>query len=370
MSSHKPPLYQIHHAAGADFTDFGGWKMPVSFDSIRTEHAAVRESVGVFDVSHMSEVSVRGPDATELMNVLTTNDVRALEPGDAQYSCVLDDRGVILDDIVVYRDPDQDGYLFVPNAGHGGQLTDRWITRAAERGLTVSVEDVSTEFGLLAVQGPDAVETVESVSSDSIANLSRFTTTRTEIAGSNCLVARTGYTGEDGFEIFVPSNDSASVWNAFDGVQPCGLGARDTLRLEAGLLLSGQDFDPNAEPRTPLEAGLGFVVDFSKPDFIGREPLCDLETEGPDETLVGLRIEGRAIARHGYSLHADGDRVGRVTSGTMSPTLEVPIALGYVDAAYADEGTELAVNVRDRDVDATVVGSRFLTSIGTETTEK
>ncbi|WP_049893208.1 glycine cleavage system aminomethyltransferase GcvT [Natronococcus jeotgali] len=367
MTSHKPPLYRTHRSAGADFTDFGGWEMPASFDSIRTEHGAVRDAVGRFDISHMSEVVVRGPDAAALTNRLTTNDVRELEPGDAQYSCILNDEGVILDDIVVYRYPERDGYLFVPNAGHGEQMATRWEERASTLEFDATVEDRTEETGMLAVQGPDAVEAVESVTADSVADLSQFTARRTEIDGVSCLVARTGYTGEDGYEIVFPAADSETVWAAFDGIQPCGLGARDTLRLEAGLLLSGQDFDPDSEPRTPLEAGLGFVVDFEKPSFVGKAALRELEETGVDEQIVGLRIEDRAIARHGYAITDGDDEVGHVTSGTMSPTFDVPLALGYVDTEYAADGTELGVEVRNQTVDATVVDQRFLNTLEADT---
>ena len=362
MPPRKPALYQLHSAAGADFTDFGGWEMPVEFDGIREEHTAVRERAGVFDVSHMSEVSVSGPDATALMNRLTTNDVGELDAGDAQYACVLDERGVILDDTVVYCYPDRDGYLFVPNAGHGEQMTDRWRTYAADLGLTVDVENRTDEFGLLALQGPSAVETVDAVATDDLAGVGRFESVRTDVAGVSCLVARTGYTGEDGFEIFFDAADAERLWSAFEGVQPCGLGARDTLRLEAGLLLSGQDFHPEEEPRTPLEAGLEFVVDFST-RFVGRSPLCEQREAGVDERVVGLRVEGRGIARHGYTVCHDGEAVGHVTSGTMSPTFNMPLAIGYVKTPFTDPGTNVDVQVRDRAVDATVVDKRFLESL-------
>ncbi|ADB62965.1 glycine cleavage system T protein (plasmid) [Haloterrigena turkmenica DSM 5511] len=363
MPLNKPPLHEVHRGAGADFTDFGGWEMPVKFDSIRSEHAAVRESVGIFDVSHMSEVVVTGPDATAIMDRLTTNDVQTLDSGDAQYSCILDEEGVILDDTVVYRYPDGDGYLFVPNAGHGEQMAERWSQYASEFGLSVTVENQTDSTGLVAVQGPDSVETVEAVTSDPVGELSQFSWRQTEIAAVECHVARTGYTGEDGYEIFFPASDSEAVWEAFEDIQPCGLGARDTLRLEAGLLLSGQDFDPEDEPRTPLEAGLGFVVDLSKDEFVGRETLQDLEEAGVEERMVGIRIDERAIARHGYSILADGTEIGHVTSGTMGPTLNVPIALGYVETPFAETGTEIEVEVRGEPVEATVVDQRFLDSL-------
>lgn len=340
--------------------------MPVTFDSIRTEHTAVREQVGRFDISHMSEVVVRGPDATALLNQLTTNDVDELAPGDAQYSCILDEDGVILDDVVIYRYPDQEGYLFVPNAGHGEQMTTRCEDWASTLDLEVTVEDQTEETGMIAVQGPDAVEAVESTVADSVEDLSPFTARRTEIADVSCLVARTGYTGEDGYEILFPATSSETVWTAFDGIQPCGLGARDTLRLEAGLLLSGQDFDPDQEPRTPLEARLGFVVDFEKSSFVGKGALQELDANGVDERIVGLRIEDRAIARQGYSILNDGDEIGHVTSGTMSPTFDTPLALGYVDSKFTEEGTQLGIEIRNRTVDATIVNQRFLETLETD----
>ncbi|WP_280536497.1 glycine cleavage system aminomethyltransferase GcvT [Halopenitus sp. POP-27] len=363
MSLRTPPLYQVHRDSGAEFTDFGGWEMPVSYAGISTEHSAVRESVGIFDVSHMSELEVRGPDATALMNHLTTNDVRDLDPGDAQYSCILNEDGHIIDDTVVYRDPDEDAYLFVPNAGHGAQMTDRWRTHAASIDADVTVTDVTDDLGLFAIQGPDAIETVDANAAGSIADVGRFSAVRTTIDGVECLVARTGYTGEDGVEVFVDVDRSRELWGAFEDVQPCGLGARDTLRLEAGLLLSGQDFDPETEPRTPFEAKLGFVVDDSKDDFVGKEALSIQAETGPEELLVGIHLNGRGVPRSGYEIHHDDERIGHVTSGTMSPTLSEPIGLGYVDADYASTGTSIAVDVRGRQVPATIVGQRFLDSL-------
>ncbi|RQG94882.1 glycine cleavage system aminomethyltransferase GcvT [Natrarchaeobius chitinivorans] len=369
MPLNKTPLHQLHCDADADLTDFNGWEMPVQFDSIRTEHVAVRESVGRFDVSHMGEVRVDGPDATELMNVLTTNDVEKLDAGDAQYSCILDDDGILLDDTVVYRYPDRDGYLFVPNAGNDERMANRWSEAASRRDLDADVENVTEETGLIAVQGPDAVETVDDVAAESVGDLGRFSTIRTEIDGVDSLVARTGYTGEDGFEIFFPASESEDIWQTFSDVQACGLGARDTLRLEAGLLLSGQDFDPESEPRTPLEAGLGFVVDLSKAEFVGKEALVEQEDDGLDEEMVGIRLEERAIARAGYPICKDGEEVGHVTSGTMSPTFDVPIAFGYVETEIAEIGTEISVEIRGREKSATIADQRFLNTLETTSEE-
>lgn len=358
MSTEKPPLYEEHLQSEADFTDFGGWDMPVSFDSIRTEHTAVRDSVGIFDVSHMGEITVSGPDATELMDRLTSNDVSKLDPRDAQYACILTKDGTIIDDTVVYFQPNGEEYLFVPNAGNDKAMVDRWTDHAAAHDLNVTITNRTEELGMFAVQGPNAIECVQGVATDSLENVSRFTACETTIGGADCLAARTGYTGEDGFELIFDADDSETVWRAFDDVQPCGLGARDTLRLEAGLLLSGQDFHPEEEPRTPNEAGLSFAVDDSKSFFVGQEALQDADY--PNELLVGLELDERAVPRHGYPILHDGEQVGHVTSGTMSPTLGVPIAIGFIDAACADEGTSVAVEIRDQPTPANIVSHRFL----------
>ncbi|TKX71518.1 glycine cleavage system aminomethyltransferase GcvT [Halorubrum sp. SP9] len=392
MTDRLPPLHESHDARGAKFTDFGGWQMPVEFDSIREEHAAVRGSVGVFDVSHMGEIEVSGPDATELMNRLTTNDVRALDPGDSQYAAVTDQDGVMLDDTVVYRLPDgtaagegassladleatHDGdldapsgdpaYLFVPNAGHDAQMFDRWTAHRDEWDLDATVANATDDWAMLAVQGPDAADALdEATPRDGVVDLSKFEATAAAVAGTESWVARTGYTGEDGFEVMCPAGAVDPVWAAFvdgpDPAQPCGLGARDTLRTEMGFLLSGQDFDPDDEPRTPYEARIGFVVELDA-EFVGRDALAARKEEGVDETFVGVRLLERGVPRSGYAV-TDGDltRVGKLTSGTMSPTLDEPIGLGYLHESYADAGTEVSVVVRGDEKRAEVVIPPFL----------
>jgi len=368
MALETPPLRDRHAEAGAKFTEFGGWDMPVEFEGIRVEHEAVREHAGIFDVSHMSEIEVSGPDADGLMQRLTTNDVTALDAGDAQYATITDEAGDIIDDTVVYRLPERDegdanagdgsdgddasdapSYLFVPNAGHADQMHDRWTRYRDEFELDATVYDATYDYGMFAVQGPDAVSHVADAASDPIAELSRFAATWTEVAGVECLVARTGYTGEDGVELVVPWNESATVWSAFAedrDVTRCGLGARDTLRLEAGLLLSGQDFDVDDNPRNPYEAGIGFTVSLDT-EFVGRDALERAKEEGVDEELVGVRLVDRGVPRHGYDVtNTDDLVVGEVTSGTMSPTLGEPIGLAYVDTDYTDPGTTLRVVVR------------------------
>ena len=391
MTDRHPPLHGAHEARGAKFTDFGGWQMPVEFDSIRTEHAAVRESVGVFDVSHMGEIEVAGPEATALTDRLTTNDVSALDPGDSQYAAITDEEGVMLDDTVVYRLPDgtpagegaasladverdHDGdldapggdpaYLFVPNAGHDGQMEDRWTAHRDEWDLDAAVANATDDWAMLAVQGPDAADALdEATPRDRVGDLSKFEATTAAVAGVESWVARTGYTGEDGFEVMCPADAVESVWAAFVDdreAQPCGLGARDTLRTEMGYLLSGQDFDPESDPRTPYEARIGFVVKLDT-EFVGRDALEAQKEAGVDEKFVGVRLSERGVPRGGYAV-TDGDltRVGKLTSGTMSPTLDEPIGLGYLHESYADAGTEVSVVVRGDEKRAEVVIPPFL----------
>ena len=388
MTDRLPPLYDVHEDRGARFTDFGGWQMPVQYDSIREEHAAVRETVGIFDVSHMSEIEVSGPDATALMNRLTTNDVAALEPGDAQYAGITTDDGILLDDTVVYRLPDgteagsanvvlstlDDGlcepsgdpaYFFVPNAGHDDEMLARWVDHRGADDFDATVANTTDAWAMVAVQGPAAADAMEQAITNegaavSVDSLSPFQATVAPVADVPSWVARTGYTGEDGFEIVCPAAEVKAVWNAFDA-QPCGLGARDTLRMEMGFLLSGQDFDPDDEPRTPYEAGIGFVVDLDTP-FVGRDALAAARADGdgPTETFTGIRLHDRGVPRAGYAVtDGDGTRVGTLTSGTMSPTLGEPIGLGYVEAPHAEPGTDVAVVVRGDQKAAVVTAPPF-----------
>jgi len=362
MTDRQPPLADAHAAAGATTTAFGGWAMPVEFDSIKTEHAAVRESVGIFDVSHMSEIEVTGPDSTALTNRLTTNDVAALSPGEAQYACITREDGVMLDDTVVYRradHADHPAYLIVPNAGHDSQFTDWWQTHREEWGLDATVENTTDQWAMFAVQGPDSPDHLAAAADAALTDLARFEHTTTEIAGVDCIVARTGYTGEDGFEILCPTDAAEMVWNTFD-CQPCGLGARDTLRIEMGFLLSGQDFDPDDQPRTPYEAGVGFTVDLAT-DFLGRDALADQHKTGIDQQFVGITMLDRGVPREGYALvDSDGEQIGELTSGTMSPTLNEGIGLGYLDSSHTTPGEGVEIVVRGNRKQAEVTDRPFV----------
>jgi len=384
MPLRTPPLRDRHAERGAKFTEFGGWDMPVEFDSIRTEHTAVREAAGLFDVSHMGEIIVSGPDATALTDRLVTNDVAALDAGEACYAAITDTDGVMHDDTVVYRLPADEvdratgeapAYLFVPNAGHDEWAHSRWCDHRDEWGLDATVENVTDDWGMFALQGPEALDHLAAQAATT-PDPDRFEMVGCRVAGVDCLVARTGYTGEDGVELLVPWADAGTVWTAFAGavtdddegtdgaaaagVQPCGLGARDTLRIEAGFLLSGQDFDPENEPRTPYEAGIGFAVDLDR-EFVGRDALAAVEAEGVDERFVGFRLVERGVPRHGYDItNTDGKVIGTVTSGTMSPTLDEPVGVGYVPVDCADPGTTVRVVVRGQQKKARVQPLPFL----------
>ncbi|ADB60937.1 glycine cleavage system T protein [Haloterrigena turkmenica DSM 5511] len=374
MPLQTPPLRGLHDERGAKFTEFGGWDMPVEFDSIQSEHAAVREAAGIFDVSHMGQIHATGPDATELMQRLTTNDVTRLAVGDSQYAAITDEDGTIIDDTVVYRLPnetddgaraDEDGeptYLFVPNAGTDESTHERWITHRNEWDLEATVDNRTDEYAMFAVQGPEAADLVDDATAESITALDRFEAQYATVDGVDCWVARTGYTGEDGFELIVPWSEAEHVWSLFD-CQPCGLGARDTLRIEAGLLLAGQDFDHDSDPRTPYEAGIGFTVALET-EFVGRDALAELEREGIEEKLVGFQLIDRGVPRHGYDItNTDSRVIGTVTSGTMSPSLEQPIGLGYVPVEYAEPGTTLQVVVRGQSKKARVETTPFIDTV-------
>jgi aminomethyltransferase len=352
------PLYAAHEARGARFTEFGGWEMPVEYDSIRTEHEAVREAAGKFDVSHMGQLVVTGSDAATLTDRLTTNDVGAMAVGDAEYSMITDDAGVILDDTLVYRRDDAE-YLVVPNAGHDEQMYDRWTSHRDAWDLEATVENATESLAMVALQGPDAAGIVAAVADDAVAELAHMEATWTSVAGVETYAARTGYTGEDGFEFVYPADAAEVVWSALD-CQPCGLGARDTLRTEMGFLLSGQDFDPADEPRNPYEADVAFAVALDTA-FVGRDALAAVAEAGVDERFVGLVLEERGVPRHGYAITApDGTAVGHVTSGTMSPTLGEPIGLGYVDVGFAEPGTDVRVVIRDDPKTAKIRATPFL----------
>jgi len=357
MGLRHTPLFDVHRAAGARLVEFAGWEMPVQYQGILAEHAMVRERAGIFDVSHMGQVEVRGAGALAALQWVTANDVSRLADGFAQYSLLLTPGGGIVDDVIVYRLA-AERYLVCVNASN----RDGDLSFMREHMRAADVVDRSDEFALLAVQGPIATEIVGGLADTPLAGVPSFALVEAEIAGHRCIVARTGYTGEDGWEIYCPADAGAAVWAAVvdagsgRGVGPAGLGARDTLRLEAALPLYGHELDCET---SPLEARLGWVVSMDKGDFIARAALLAQKERGVSRKLVGIEVAVGAPPRQGYRLLRDGIATGEVTSGTRSPTLGKGIALGYVEPKSARLGTELAVEVRGREVPARVVPLPF-----------
>jgi aminomethyltransferase len=357
---HQTPLRERHEALGAKLIEFGGWMMPVQYGGILEEHRAVRERAGLFDLSHMGELFVTGEDAGRaLAHALVTNPP-ALREGRAHYSMMCAPDGGVIDDLIVYR-LGPEGYLVVANASNAQVVSDALAERLA--GFRAVLDDRSLATALCAVQGPRSVEILGPLTGVDLAALKYYAIAEGSVAGIPGLVARTGYTGEDGFEVFVETARALELWDAlFDagqsaGLLPIGLGARDTLRLEAGMPLYGNELDRDTNP---FEAGLGRVVKLDKPDdFVGRAALEKVAAEGPAKQLVGLSMQGRGIARHGYAVHAGDRRTGVVTSGTQSPTLGRAIAMAYVAPGDAETGTILDVEIRDHRVAAEVVDLPF-----------
>ncbi len=353
----RTPLFDLHRELGAKLIDFGGWEMPVQYSGILEEHKAVRERVGLFDVSHMGEFDVTGPDALACLQRLTPNDVSKLADGRIQYSAFLTEKGTFVDDLLVYRKA-ADAYLIVVNASN----TPKDFAWATSHGRAdVHMADRSADYALIAVQGPKAAALLSRLSQPDPSDLPYYGFRDAEVCGLPTLVSRTGYTGEDGFEVYCRPEDAARIFRRLleegreFGILPCGLGARDTLRLEAKMALYGNDIDDTV---TPWEADLGWVVKLSKGDFIGRDALVAQKEAGVPRKLVGFEMVDRGIARHGYAAKTAAGP-GIVTSGTHSPTLGRPIGLGLLPAAASATGTEFHVDIRGRDAAARVVPTPF-----------
>jgi aminomethyltransferase len=357
---HLTPLVDAHRALGARLIEFGGWLMPVQYSSIIDEHRAVRERVGLFDLSHMGELYVEGPQAGEALAFALVSDPPSLGIGRAHYSMICAPDGGIIDDLIVYRLADA-RFLVVANAGNAAIVSDALAERL--KGFKAVLDDRSLATGLVAIQGPRAAETLAPLTDTDVSGLRYYAATEGTVAGVPALIARTGYTGEDGFELFLETAATPRLWAILldavreQGGLPIGLGARDTLRLEAGMPLYGNELDRSTNP---YEAGLGRVVKLDKPgDFVGRAALEKVAASGPARRLVGLRMEGRGIARHGYPVWSGERRTGVVTSGTQSPTLGVPIAMAHVTPEDAEPGTVVDVEIRDARTPARVVALPF-----------
>lgn len=355
---------QAFHDKNGHLTEFAGFNLPLWFKGIIPESLAVRNAMGIFDVSHMGRALVRGRDSQQFLDHITTNNVSSLKKGFGQYSLLCNPVGGIKDDVLIFNlQPDQ--YLIVYNAANRASDYE-WFTSTSE-GFDAKVDDLSNNVAMFAVQGPKAVSLIAKLADAQLGDLPRFACEWTEIAGSKVLVSRTGYTGEDGFEVFVwdaPIGNALNAQKVWDrileagrplGVEPCGLGARDLLRLEAGLCLYGTDMDENTNP---FEAKLGFVVKLNK-DFIGRSSLQEVKEKGPRKLRVGVATENRVIPRHGFSILRNEEEIGQVTSGTLSPILDKGIALGYVTPQNAHQGDTVKVRIRDRFEGAKLVKTPF-----------
>ncbi len=360
------PLHQIHQDAGASFTDFAGWQMPVSYGSDLAEHRAVRNAAGIFDISHMAEISVTGPDAAAFLDYALAGKMSSLKLMQAKYSLLLDTDAGILDDLIVYNNADGE-YLVVANAGNHDVVVKALGVRS--EGFDVTVQDISDATALIAVQGPLSREILENTDGleilddlQPLSELKYYWSTAARFGAGNVFIARTGYTGEDGFELYVDTADAEALWRALlasgepRGLIPAGLASRDTLRLEAGMPLYGHELSRDIRP---VQAGLGRVVHFTKEgDFVGR---AAAEVPVPDDApvLVGLSLEGRRAGRAGYPVFAGDTEVGVITSGALSPTLEHPIAMAFVDPKFSEPGTGLDLDVRGTRIPATVTALPF-----------
>ncbi len=356
------PLLDRHEALGAKIVEFAGWLMPIQYSGIIEEHRAVRASAGLFDLSHMGELVIEGPEAGAALAAALVTDPPALTVGRAHYSMVCAPDGGVIDDLIVYRLAD-DRFMVVANASNASVVSDALTERLA--GRKAVLEDLSLATGLVAIQGPRSIDIVGALTDIDLAAVRYYGVVEGSVAGVPAQVARTGYTGEDGFELFVDADRTGPLWDALleaggpVGLVPVGLGARDTLRLEAGMPLYGNELDLSTNP---YEAGLGRVVKLGKPgDFVGRAALEKVSRDGPAKQLVGLVLRERGIARHGYPVLNETARTGVVTSGTMSPTLGTAIAMAYVNPSDAEPGTMLAAEVRGTRVAAEVVPLPFYT---------
>lgn len=352
-------LTEKHIGLGAKMVPFAGYNMPVQYAGINAEHETVRKGVGVFDVSHMGEFILKGEKALDLIQRVTSNDASKLYDGKVQYSCLPNENGGIVDDLLVYRIDDKT-YMLVVNASNI-EKDWSWISKFNAEG--VEMKDISDRTSLLAVQGPKAAEALQSLTDIDLGTMEYYTFKKGRFAGvDNVLVSATGYTGAGGFEIYVENSNAERVWDAVFkagepyGIKPIGLGARDTLRLEMGFCLYGNDID---DATSPLEAGLGWVTKFSK-EFTNSTALQQQKQEGIKQKLVGFEMIDRGIPRHDYEIvDADGNNIGRVTSGTQSPSLQKAIGMGYVKNEFAKEGSEIFINIRDNKVKAQVVKPPF-----------
>ena len=352
----RTPLFDTHLSLGARMVPFGGWEMPIQYGSILDEARAVRSKAGLFDVSHMGRVDIQGPEAASFLDRILSVDVPGLRIGRARYNVICNELGGIIDDCIVYR-RGEDRFLLIPNAGNTDAVLE-WLSRWTPDRQQVRIENVTASFAMIAHQGPQAAAMLEDLTPADLPAIRTFAAIETQVVGAAVLLARTGYTGEDGFELILPQESSPMVWQALmdRGAVPCSLGARDVLRLEAGLLLHGEDMDSSVNP---YEAGLDRFVAPEREGYIPGEALRRIRDQGVTRRLVGFHMLGRGIARHGYTIGDGSKEIGRVTSGGHSRTLDRAIGMGYVPTDRAAPGSRLQVDIRGRSVEAEVTTLPF-----------
>ena len=361
------PLTDTHIALGAKMAAFAGYNMPISYAGIKEEHEVIRKKVGVFDVSHMGEFIIKGKEALDLLQKVTSNNVAKLEIGDAQYSCLPNDKGGIVDDLLIYRLPEdkcaegERAYMLVVNASN---IEKDWNWIEKHNNFAAEMHNISDGSGLLAVQGPKAHEAMQSLTDVDLAGMKYYTFKKGVFAGiENVIISATGYTGSGGFELYCDNKNMKQLWDAVMdagkdwGIAPCGLGARDTLRLEMGFALYGNDID---DTTSPIEAGLGWITKTKKGDFTSRDIFVKQRTGGIERKLVGFVLSNRRAPRHDYPIvNEAGEEIGIVTSGTISPSLDKPIGMGYVKKEYAKEGTPIKVMARKKALEGVVTKPPF-----------
>ena len=355
----RTALFEEHASSGGRMVPFAGWEMPIQYTGILAEARDVRSKAGIFDVSHMGRLEVTGADSPQFFHRLVTADVVNMPLGRARYTLVCNEQGGIIDDTILYR-MGEERFIFIVNASNADTVLD-WLNRwRQEWAMDVDINVRTRETALIALQGPLAQSILQPMCSVDPSSIRPFRAVEAQVSGTPAVVCRTGYTGEDGFEIIYPATDAPSLWRSFadGGATPCGLGARDVLRLEAGLLLHGSDMDATL---TPLEAGLDRFVSWDKGDFIGLTALQAIANRGLTRTLVGFRLIEKGIPRHGYAMLSGEDTIGEVTSGTHSPTLDIGIGLGYVSMEHSNPGTGIAIDIRGRRTEAEVVAIPFYT---------
>jgi len=356
----RTPLYEEHEKLGAKIIPFAGWEMPLSYTGVLDEHRATRSAVGLFDVSHMGRIELTGPDAVALLDRVATSPVEKLGVGGMQYALACNDQGGVLDDVMIYRFEEQ-RYFVCANASNAEKI-DQWLRKHAAGFSSVDIKDRSAELAQIAVQGPRSRDLMRPLTAAALDRLKLRHCVETKVAGVPMLLSRSGYTGELGYELYLPSGHAREVWETLlhegptYGLKPCGLGCRDTLRLEMGYPLYGNDMD---ETTTPFEASLGFAVDLAKNDFIGRRAMMRQQEDGLSRKLIGFELLQRGVPRHGHSIVRDGKEIGVVTSGNHSPSLNKGIGMGYVQTRFAGVGGQIQIDIRGNAVPAVIVERPF-----------